>query len=415
MVPTDSDGVISIDNQSTISVLLNRTRMDARARSKSSNATLDARLRAISHRIHLQADGAEDGAWTQLVNEDGWTSDRCALQAMAVGKHPVLWVKSHQPEDDPKPNKFIGAGNELADEAACKGRHLPTPPNVLIPAGGDQFFIMHDGRMVTSEPASYIRKHGTLRAQTNWGDAQKRGMQGAVMRELPFLHKGTLNLTRMAAMQAPVELAHTVARGSTRSYLRKLWMHRQAMQGCFTHKLKIRDPDAVMYSTLHTDESDRTEHHDTPTLDAGEEGDTIVLDKTCPLCGEGPGTLRHVILTCKHPAMVAIRHRLFGFVHDRMCEAASNTDWARATSTPINSGGCKHPAGWQGSDEHESAVDQWPWLALSGWLLPTPHEGTLNARTRTGRPQTLETAQDLGYRGVVPVCISNILISGKFV
>ena len=127
-----------------------------------------------------------------------------------------------------------------------------------------------------------------------------------------------------------------------------------------------------------------------------------------------------MILTCKFPELETLRCILFDYVHDQMGQAAmgqaaDGTEWARTVSTAIDNGGCMHLGWWEGCYAMAGTENKWPWLAMSCWLLPTNHENLMNERNELGRPTHLERAQHLGYRGVIPTCISNILLSGKSV
>ena len=47
--------------------------------------------------------------------------------------------------------------------------------------------------------------------------------------------------------------------------------------------------------------------------------------------------------------------------------------------------------------------------------MPTDREPELQARTSAGRAVVLETEHDLGYMGLVPTSVANMLLSHSFV
>jgi hypothetical protein len=151
----------------------------------------------IARRIkeHASQEGGE-GAWVRTVREEGWEGENCRNMGL-VGRHQVLWTRSHQ-EGEAEPNRFVVEGNEEADRGAGGREGSPPPPDVLLPVGGDRFFCIHEGRMVTTEIGAYIRDWARSQAEENWGSETKRPQQGAVARQAGGLHKGTLDVEKMA-------------------------------------------------------------------------------------------------------------------------------------------------------------------------------------------------------------------------
>jgi hypothetical protein len=92
----------------------------------------------------------------------------------------------------------------------------------------------------------------------------------------------------MAELKLPervVELVGEWEKGT--DVTRILWKHQQAVQGCYTHKLKVRDARAMLMRVAVR-----------PDTDEPYGGD-------CPLegCGEWHGTFRHVQMGCKEAQM----------------------------------------------------------------------------------------------------------------
>ena len=120
------------------------------------------------------------------------------------------------------------------------------------------------------------------------------------------------------------------------------------------------------------------------------------MGEQCPLCKQGRGDLRHVIVWCAHEPLPVIRSTPWDAVEGRMQSAAS-VEWWRS---PERAGAVRHPAGWEGLGTVEEEEERWPVLTYTGWLRPTEGEAILAAGLMAG--QGVERGHDLGYRGVVP-------------
>lgn len=123
--------------------------------------------------------------------------------------------------------------------------------------------------------------------------------------------------------------------------------------------------------------------------------------RTCPLCSGGPGTPRHVVMSC--PAM---RH-LVDMLRDCLeCELASLvqpsafTEKASAWRHRLDQQGQAHVLGVLGRAE----ARRWPLLAMWRFLIPIPQrELTLSSDVGGSSAAAVasEAASDLGYRAVL--------------
>ena len=127
----------------------------------------------------------------------------------------------------------------------------------------------------------------------------------------------------------------------------------------------------------------------------------VPLGERCPVCRQGRGDLRHVIVWCCFEPLPAIRSTLWDAVEGRMQRAAS-PEWWRSQE---RAAAVRHPEGWEGLGTAEEA-DRWPVLTYAGWLRPTEGEAVLAAGLRAGTP--VERGHDLGYRGVIPAGLAEV-------
>ena len=104
----------------------------------------------------------------------------------------------------------------------------------------------------------------------------------------------------------------------------------------------------------------------------------------CPLCRRAgaaapeKGSLRHMMLSCVSPEIRPLIQEMRGAVHDHLLQVYNPAP-----------GGALGPG-------------RWPLLMQTGFMLPAapPREAALLSGTE------LETANELGYRGVVPLSCS---------
>jgi len=341
----------------------------------------------------MQSEAPEVGqdVWGAVLEEGGWDTEKSKVYEAGIGGWKVLWVKSHQVDDEgdnlvePLPNEFVSEGNRDADGGADRGHKEAMRmrrPDVLVPVGGERFYVSHRGVMVTDEIGGYIRTEGRKQAWENW---KERGMHGAVPRVAADLHQQSLDLRVVAAAGVPEELREVCDMQEEKKdvlYL-GLWKQRMGVQGGYTHYVKVKHEAA-----LGVDER---------------------MGRRCPVpgCGGGHGTLRHVDVSCAGAGMHGVRHKLWEWVESRLRAVHGVGWWVNESRRGAHEGGCGHPEGWTGRPGTEDT----PILAHMGWLVPTNQEHVFEGRKANGRATVLEEAYDLGYRGVVPKAIAERLLT----
>ena len=78
-------------------------------------------------------------------------------------------------------------------------------------------------------------------------------MQGAVARNAPNLHKGTLNIRRICSLEVAEEIAGVVDVGSSKALYGITWKNRQSVSGAWTSKIKVGSSVASSTWQLHRD------------------------------------------------------------------------------------------------------------------------------------------------------------------
>ncbi len=118
-----------------------------------------------------------------------------------------------------------------------------------------------------------------------------------------------------------------------------------------------------------------------PDVSTGFEKDTAI-DLLCPLCLAGRGDLRHVCHSCQEADLPRLREALWDSIEGCLEEAAPLEEWSRPRQRAA-----AHPKGWKGSRR--------------------PVASSSAAALEAGLPA--ERGHDLGYRGVVPRGIAQVL------
>ena len=135
-------------------------------------------------------------------------------------------------------------------------------------------------------------------------------------------------------------------------------------------------------------------------------------DRTCPLCRQGPGTPRHVIMACEamRPLVDAIRDDVEAalvattpLAHHVQCA----TTWRNEAAT------LEH--GQRFGRIPEGAAERWPALCAWGWLVPMAEREAVfgcvgNGHSREGTEA--ERGEDLAYRAVLPRPLGRLLCVG---
>ena len=124
--------------------------------------------------------------------------------------------------------------------------------------------------------------------------------------------------------------------------------------------------------------------------------------RICPLCGNGPGTARHVIMVCS-----AMRPLVLNFLDAVELELTR----ARAVDDLLAAARC-----WQAAEAENGKAEffgdvppatagRWPILTAWRWLVPMPTREQLYGAEPRGRSEEgvrMEYAMDMGYRALMP-------------
>ena len=395
MLPEQSDTFIGCDNDSVCGLTQGKRGTGSRARSKGTNQQVQLRLEAGIARLHAQPAGS---AWDFAAPE--WNTPDSKVMDVKLGRCILMWMRSHQRGDVPRPNPFSFDGNKRADGWA--GIRQAVPPDVFLPVGGERFVLTHLGRTITEEPGNYVRQTGKKAAHVAWGNEAKRGMQGAAARHHSKLHKKTQDIRRVCKFPIPEEIQAMIPQEVDHDLLFiNIWKLRNSFAGCYTSMVKSRHPAVGAWlQGIAGQAQEVDEGMDMEDMD--------VNPRKCPVCGLAEGTLRHVCLECTGAGLPELRHGLNSYVEGIFVKNVPRQHWDDALRMGAALGGCAHPKGWQGVDEG------FPILHRLGWLMPTDREADFQARTNAGRAVVLETAHDLGYMGLVPTSIANMLLSHSF-
>ena len=110
-----------------------------------------------------------------------------------IGCHRLAWLKAHQleapdlednPVPNPRPCSMLVQLNERADASAKTAAAHDAPHSVKVPAGSTCFFLMHEGRMITSDEGDYMRNLASSQALRAWSARPVMGAMAGVQRDL---------------------------------------------------------------------------------------------------------------------------------------------------------------------------------------------------------------------------------------
>ena len=292
-----------------------------------------------------------------------------------------LDIKSHQ-TGAPHPFPVLVQGNEAQDQGCSSARSMPLPADVKYPSGDLFAWFSVDGRMVTSPIRVHVRESLRKESLQSWAS---RPVQGFLPRRAAEIFQPSLDPALY-----------------TRCVFTSRWMRWSLPSDTFP-----LDLSAMAYRCQRAIGGSWTEqlhsHADAATL-AGQwsQQEQWPSPRTCPLCREGPGTPRHVVMAC--PAMAPLVDILRDDVEAELqaiqplpaLQAAAHTWRQRLHSTAPTS--LPPPCS-------DGAAVRWPVLSAWRWLVPLPGwEANLStdvagsSRVATNR----ERGSDLAYRGVIP-------------
>ncbi|CAE7257788.1 unnamed protein product, partial [Symbiodinium necroappetens] len=295
-------------------------------------------------------------------------------------------IKSHQTHTA-LPHPVLAQGNQQQDEGCAVARTLPRPSDIRKPAGGPFVYLVCQGHSVTSPVRDFLRKAMRKEALTKWASKPVQGLIAHVGQEL---FKPCLNpeLYRHCHIPAPWK-RWALAQDDKYVDLAPMFFRcTRSIGGSWTERLHS-DADLqtlaqrwILYRGL----------------------DSV---RTCPLCGRGPCTPRHVFMSCEHmrPLVDALR---------------DSVETALTASQPSDSL-IAAAAGWRsrsanllpGVPSPEDAA-RWPVLSAWRWMVAIPErEAFLTEEPRGSSRDSSRRAKghDLAYRGVIPLALGKALCS----
>ena len=335
-------------------------------------------------RLHSVPDRGPD-TWRDLARS--WAAavpEKCRVFSDCLLGRPFVWQRSHTPRPA-APAELPFALNRAADEQATKaaglaGRASPHP--LRYPAGLPTICFELAGSAVTSDAARAIRAEVARRAAQMAAELRWHGRVLALHEALEpsTMHPGAWQAAPLSAEQDrrwDGRRAVDATADLPRLYVKQL----MGLQGCHTSQLHssqaycrrvaahrgLRGPAARPYS---------------PEM------------RQCPFCpvaecGAAPGTLRHLVYSCRHPALVAVREQML-----REVEAAAASLAAEAEVAPP----ARSPDLLEPSDG-----DAYPFLSAVPVLLRRRAAAALD------RGAIRESAEDLMHRLVLPLSFLSVL------
>ena len=76
-------------------------------------------------------------------------------------------------------------------------------PDVSVPFGSTEVFLMHRGRLVSGDEGAYIRKCAEEEAMRAWGERRVMGAMAAARQDL---HDASVNVCTFRSCRAPAQL-----------------------------------------------------------------------------------------------------------------------------------------------------------------------------------------------------------------
>ena len=296
-----------------------------------------------------------------------------------------LDIKSHQ-SGSPVPFPNLVQGNVVQDQGCDAARLSTSPADVRMPSGGPFAWFSDQGYMVTSPIREHVRHKLRSSCLHDWCS---RPVQGLLPRLAHEVHQPTLDpaLYTQCHSSGRWERWMLPSDPLPLDLSAMAYPYHRAIGGSWTERLHAHADVAALAATWATQ--------------AG-----WPSPRTCPLCQSGPGTPRHVIMSCKAlaPATDMLRDDIEAELQtlasaDSLHQAAQA--WqrqARADALPIQCAA-------------QDAL-RWPTLSAWRWLVVLPGREPLlsvdvdgSSVTGTGH----ERGSDLAYRAVLPIRLGNAL------
>ena len=287
-----------------------------------------------------------------------------------VGVH----VRSHQSQSA-HPCALLTQGNEVQDAGCAQARLLPALPDIKLPSGGPLAWFSWEGRQITTPIRKFLRAQSRLESSVAWG---KRPVQGKLSRVSADIFLPALDpaLYTSCSFEAPWSSWMLDEESSPVDLSAIAFRCHRAIGGSWTDRLHSH-PDELAIATSWAEA-----HHSSA--------------RTCPLCSGGPGTARHVVMSCAAmaPLVNQLRdslERVLSSRHDP--EALLRAAGAWRSTLP------------QVALPSTEAANRWPLLSAWRWLVPLPARESilsLDVQGSSSASTQLETGSELAYRGVLP-------------
>lgn len=297
-------------------------------------------------------------------------------------------IKSHQ-TGCALPFPALVAGNEAQDSACSSVMSQPAPVNLPYPTGGFFCFLSVSGSMVAVPPREVFRQ--TLRAQAEqlWA---KRRVQGKV---------ASLAHQVFGEVLFPGWYVDFVPPPAWRSW-------------CLPTDGRSLDLSGMLYRCVRAIGGGWTEqlHVDPALVEVAErwcQARGLESKRTCPLCRAGPGTPRHVVMSCSamRPLVDQWRDALEAELRSLCGEELL---LARASSW-------RAEVGRQGRSHELGSIDigaarRWPCLTAWRFAVPIPQREPILSSDVNSSSQSAVAAElpfDLAYRAVMCADLGRVL------
>lgn len=372
--------------------------------SKSSNINLETRLQAIFQELK-QGWGATPSSPSWRLNQEHFHSVWNDQRKRAADDDRLIWlsriavcssgwvgvdVHSHQ-SGTAAPYPMVTAGNEAVDALCDTARSLPRPADVAMPSGGCFAFLSFDGRSITAKISCAVRSLLREQALRAWA---KRAVQGKIARTAHKLFAPCLDAKMYCRCVIPQRIEALLLPGDDPAALdlsKVFFRIMRGIGGAWTELTHARHDVLVLAGQW------------------GEETGAASL-RTCPLCTGGPGTPRHVIMTCT--CVSEVRDQVRDVIEAELCRhversvllAAADEWWESMEERGM---GSSSRAAVSNADKR-----RWPVLARWRWLVSMPSREALFSRDVGGHSSEdvrAECEVDLAYRGVIPRALGYVL------
>ena len=289
-------------------------------------------------------------------------------------------IKSHQ-VGCALPFPSLVAGNEAQDSECSAVIFHPPPANLPYPTGGFFCFLSVSGSMVVVPPREVFRDTLRQQAMHLWA---KRRVQGKV---------ASLGLQVFGECLFPGWYVDCVPCPAWRPW-------------CLPSDGRSVDLSRMLYRCVRAIGGGWTEqlHVDPALLEIAEQWSNThgtASPRICPLCRAGPGTPRHVVMSCSavRPLVDQWRDGLEAELHS-LCGAEVLLSCAASWRAEMGRLGRSHELGQVGA----GVARRWPCLAAWRFAVPIPEREHILSSDVNSSSQSAVAAElpfDLAYRAVM--------------